>query len=442
MSETEDRDDYVVPGLPETVLRNRHGITDPDVLSRYERQLARAAAEETLAIDPPERTFDRAHLSGLHERLFEDTYEWAGRMRDETFTLEDGTRIGPKETLGKGDNAFARASEIADRLDRMTDYIKSQDNFRDADPPRFVEGTAEVLAEVNDIHPFREGNGRAQREFVTDLAYEAGYELDFERIDGPRNIAASKSAAAGDMAPMQAMIRDASQPERRIMLAEAERALSSNPQHAWATGGDITTRTLPPAETVRGTLLETTERTAILVDEENALVVARREDMPGGALKMTEVKITGGETAQDRVWAGEARSAERTAEVVAFPSRGAPRAVEAAPEAPDEAGGSLEPSPDELDRARARATLTAYRDAVTDALERGVEPARDEDVQQVARATVERANANPTLARTLNALDDAELRRPLIQAQQEYAEAQERARGREADELDWDQEPD
>jgi len=39
------------------------------------------------------------------------------------------------------------------------------------------------MAEINMIHPFREGNGRAQREFIRCLALKAGFILDWSKRD-------------------------------------------------------------------------------------------------------------------------------------------------------------------------------------------------------------------------------------------------------------------
>lgn len=428
MSDTDERDDYVVPGLPETVLRNRRGYTDPEKLSAFERE-ATSASETKLAVDPVPTTFDRAHLSGIHERLFEDTYEWAGRMRDETFELEDGTRIGPKETLGKGDAEFARASEITNRLNQITDYIESQNTFRDASPPQFTRGAAEVLAEVNEIHPFREGNGRTQREFITDLAYEAGYEMDWSQIDGPRNLAASKAASAGDLEPMKAMLRDASQPERRIMLAEADAALAKNPQHAWTQGDDITMRTLPAGETTRGYLVEKTEMTAIIVTDENAIVVARRSDVPQHALKMTEVEATGTASDQDRVWEGRMKEEELgKAEVIDFASRRAPA------EEPREAATPETRVAEFAERAR------RYSETPTD-------EATQNAVRAEARQIIDEAVNDRDMAQAVNALtpeEAPEARQALVEAMRERRQELQEVRGgteRQADK-DHEHEPD
>jgi len=56
------------------------------------------------------------------------------------------------------------------------------------------------------LHPFREGNGRAQRSFLSQLARDAGYRLGWEHVDRDANIDAARAAADGDLAPMRALL--------------------------------------------------------------------------------------------------------------------------------------------------------------------------------------------------------------------------------------------
>jgi cell filamentation protein len=59
---------------------------------------------------------------------------------------------------------------------------------------------------VNALHPFREGNGRAQRAFFEQLARNADYRPDWRRLDAQRNIEASIAAMNGDEAPLRDML--------------------------------------------------------------------------------------------------------------------------------------------------------------------------------------------------------------------------------------------
>lgn len=70
----------------------------------------------------------------------------------------------------------------------------------------FLDRLTYYLGEVNAVHPFREGNGRAQRAFFEQLASDAGYALNWQHLDADRNIAASAAVMHGDAAPMRMML--------------------------------------------------------------------------------------------------------------------------------------------------------------------------------------------------------------------------------------------
>jgi len=72
----------------------------------------------------------------------------------------------------------------------------------------FTERLTYYLGEVNAVHPFREGNGRAQRAFFEQLASDAGYVLDWQHLDADRNVAASAAIMGGDPAPMRKMLEE------------------------------------------------------------------------------------------------------------------------------------------------------------------------------------------------------------------------------------------
>ena len=54
--------------------------------------------------------------------------------------------------------------------------------------------------------PFREGNGRAQRAFFSQLAHDAGHHIAWVRMDPDRNMAASAAAHHGDLTPLREML--------------------------------------------------------------------------------------------------------------------------------------------------------------------------------------------------------------------------------------------
>ena len=58
------------------------------------------------------------------------------------------------------------------------------------------------FCEINNIHPFREGNGRTQRVFISQLCNESERTISFENVSREQMIAASKAGITGNYEPM------------------------------------------------------------------------------------------------------------------------------------------------------------------------------------------------------------------------------------------------
>jgi cell filamentation protein len=76
----------------------------------------------------------------------------------------------------------------------------------------FAEQAAVIVGDINYIHPFREGNGRTQLQYLKQLAGQAGQRLDLARIAGERWIEASVSSHGADYRPMAEVIAEALRP--------------------------------------------------------------------------------------------------------------------------------------------------------------------------------------------------------------------------------------
>ena len=72
-----------------------------------------------------------------------------------------------------------------------------------------AELQAAYLAEINAIHPFREGNGRTQREFIRQLAVRNGYALNWSRVSREHMIEASRQSFRGDNAGLEQLLQAA-----------------------------------------------------------------------------------------------------------------------------------------------------------------------------------------------------------------------------------------
>jgi cell filamentation protein len=61
---------------------------------------------------------------------------------------------------------------------------------------------------VNFIHPFREGNGRTQLQYLKLLSDRAGHPIDLARIDASRWIEASVASHAADYSMVMQLVEE------------------------------------------------------------------------------------------------------------------------------------------------------------------------------------------------------------------------------------------
>jgi cell filamentation protein len=178
----ESLDPYTYPGT--NVLRNTKDIRDRELLDAFESNAAWSRLTK-LEREPLKGRFDTAHLKAIHKSIFQDVYTWAGEFR----TVD----------MSKGGSFFARAAFIEMTLHDLLRRLPAEDLLRKTSPAAFAERSGFYLAELNAIHPFREGNGRAQREFIRDLAIQAGFDLDWRKVTREQMTIASRlSFASGD----------------------------------------------------------------------------------------------------------------------------------------------------------------------------------------------------------------------------------------------------
>lgn len=185
-------DPYLYPGT--SVLRNLRGLTDPELLERFEaRRTHRRIAE--LIDTPIVGRFDIGHLQVIHRYIFQDLYEWAGRFRT--------------VNISKGGHLFGLADFLAPALQQTLEKLARENYLADLDAARFAGRAAWFLGELNAAHPFREGNGRTQREFIRELGLKAGHYIDWRKTTPEEMIEASRlSHVRGDSSLFARMLRE------------------------------------------------------------------------------------------------------------------------------------------------------------------------------------------------------------------------------------------
>ncbi|WP_308201654.1 Fic/DOC family protein [Bacillus thuringiensis] len=149
------------------VLKNKFGIKDQAELEELEKLITTAKIAE-LEIKPIQGNFDLDHLKKIHKHIFEDIYEFAGQIR--------------QENIAKDFFSFGDARFIESGAKELFGQLKQENYLKVMSPEKFSERAAHYLAEINVLHPFREGNGRSQREFTRTLAKNADYKIEWNRV--------------------------------------------------------------------------------------------------------------------------------------------------------------------------------------------------------------------------------------------------------------------
>jgi cell filamentation protein len=179
-------DSYCYPGT--AVLINKLGLRDQAALSEFELEISNQRATEPL----PTGLFSPSHYLAIHKHLFQDVYDWAGKVR----TVR----------ISKGGNPFCFPENIEGEMKSLFGDLAEARHFQGLSANDFAKKAAHFLAELNAIHPFREGNGRTQLTFLTLLADRAGHPLHMEKLDEKAVFEAIVESFRGEEAALQSVI--------------------------------------------------------------------------------------------------------------------------------------------------------------------------------------------------------------------------------------------
>jgi len=180
------RDPYFYAGR--NVMSNRLGIHQAKQLEEaaYEFTALRAA---TLELGPVARGLP--HLCAIHRHLYQDIFEWAGEIRE--------------VNIYQGDTRFCNFDYIEKEGNALMQALEDEEWLQGLEKSAFIERLAHYYCEINVLHPFRIGNGIAERIFFEQLAIHAGYRLDWRGIEPDTWSAANQSGAMGDLSALIAI---------------------------------------------------------------------------------------------------------------------------------------------------------------------------------------------------------------------------------------------
>lgn len=176
------------------VLENKLGISDAAELEKAEYNITDDKLAEALVSLHPS-VFDFKCLLDLHKFLFEDIYEFAGKVRTVNISKPDSPV------------PFCYVDFIPSEADRIFGELAKDKYLVGLELPEFSEKLAYYASEINALHPFREGNGRTARLFLLLMARNAGYLIDYSIASRRAILHADTEAFAGNLQPLRDLYR-------------------------------------------------------------------------------------------------------------------------------------------------------------------------------------------------------------------------------------------
>ena len=151
------------------ILVNKLGIKNDNALIIAEREITSLKMLMLYNV-PKNENLNFDALCKIHKHIFEDLYEWAGKIRKGDF-------------FSKGNSIFCRGQYIIENANIIMDNLLKENYLKEYEKPEFIERMAYYMGEINALHPFRDGNGRTSREYFRQLSLNANYMLDFSKIE-------------------------------------------------------------------------------------------------------------------------------------------------------------------------------------------------------------------------------------------------------------------
>jgi len=202
------------------VYRNKLGITDAVQLQRVEYDITSRRSREILEqkVLAHVHGYGLARQQAIHQHLFQDVYEWAGKLR---------TVPSSKRMAGGMTSVFADPGTVEESWQALEQKTSAFVNAKQLTFEQKRTALVDIFIEANHLHPFPEGNGRSLQVFMKELASEQGVELDYSKTNAQEwNRASALSGVHGPLFEGQYLIANPSDPEpiKKIFAAIASPA--------------------------------------------------------------------------------------------------------------------------------------------------------------------------------------------------------------------------
>lgn len=190
---------------------------------------------------------------------------------------------GKSRTPGTTTTWFAPPHVLEHEAQRIFDSLHRSNLLHRIQPIEFARKGARLLAEINGLHPFREGNGRTQRLFVDALANQAGHQLHFDVVSRERMVQASIEANRGNFGMMTRLFEEIIDTERIQPLRRAIVFLSRE-SFNW---NDTYIATTVAGEDYSGRLVGRDGESFMMRSDDNRILIGRAADI-GNSIRTGE----------------------------------------------------------------------------------------------------------------------------------------------------------
>ncbi|MDO7975772.1 Fic/DOC family protein [Oceanotoga teriensis] len=147
------------------ILKNKLNIKNKEELEIVETKITSFKIAELQKREFKEYNLNFLFFKNLHKFIFEDLFEWAGKIR-----IID---------ISKDSFKFAHHIYIEKEASKLFNQLKKENYLKNIKKEDLIKKISHYITEINVLHPFREGNGRTIREYFRILLQNLDYKINF-----------------------------------------------------------------------------------------------------------------------------------------------------------------------------------------------------------------------------------------------------------------------
>lgn len=189
-----EQDPYLNPATG--ILANIPELETQEELNKFEEILFQANFEEAMVFVQNQTDFNLATWKAIHQICFSEIYKWAGDPR--IVRISKGTTVFayPEHIESESNKIFSELNSLL-KAEKLT-----------------LDKAAEFFADINVLHPFREGNGRTQRILYSEILRRIGYVVDYNLTSQDEMIEAMIHGYNANYEPIKKLIHKVSLKEQ------------------------------------------------------------------------------------------------------------------------------------------------------------------------------------------------------------------------------------